>query len=130
MPDLSALKQAIATIEEVARRYHSPPELRGGEWRRKQVADRRLVLEALTELAAAGRRHLVARGDETLLRRFEDAVTRFRHALALHQANWPVVSIDPEDLDYLRSRQNVRVASQKLTGVLNEILERAYSGPP
>lgn len=120
MADLAKLSQAIATLQDMALRYCS--ESQSAEWRREYLADRRLAFQAITDLATAGRMHLLERGDDTLLRRFDDNIARFRHTLALHQANWPVVSINLEDLDYLHSRQVVRSASREVAKLINEIM--------
>jgi hypothetical protein len=122
MPDILVLKQALATIEELARRYNGSPEPQDGQSRRKQVADRRAAMEMMTDVGAAGRRLITERGDEALLRKFEDCVARFRHTLALHQANWPVVAIKPDDIDYLRSRQGVHLANRDLTAMITALL--------
>lgn len=118
----STLQQAIATIEDIGQRYRDKPELPNHEWRRDQVANRRVLLSVIADIDAAGRSLLSVRDDQAQLREFEECVARFRHVLTLHQARWPAVSIDLDDVDYLRSRQNLLLAIQKLTNMINGLL--------
>jgi hypothetical protein len=119
MPDLSALSMAIATFEEIARRNRDEPEVLSPAVRRQQLADRRLAFATMAQLGEAGRLALSGPGNEALLGKFEQCLANFRHVLALHQANWPVVSIEPGDPDYLRSRQSVGFARRQLAEIVS-----------
>jgi hypothetical protein len=121
MPDLSALSEAMTIFEEIAQRNQDDPETLTPARRREQLADRRLAFATMAQLGEAGRLGLSGQGNEALLRKFEQCLANFRHVLALHQANWPVVSIELEDLDYLRSRQSVRSARRWLAEVVSQL---------
>jgi hypothetical protein len=121
MPDLSALSEAMTIFEEIAQRNQDDPETLTPARRREQLADRRLAFATMAQLGEAGRLGLSGQGNEALLRKFEQCLANFRHVLALHQANWPVVSIELEDLDYLRSRQSVRSARRRLAEVVSQL---------
>jgi hypothetical protein len=53
-----------------------------------------------------------------------------RSALALHQANWPAVSIDPSNPDYAQSTANVRAANRVFIDLARRVLAQTGSGTP
>lgn len=95
-------------------------------WRQRLI-DLRRQLQA--EIGALGE---IAGGMAGLHRdseagaRFWDALARMRTAVALHQARWPAVAIEPGDGDYLRSVANVRSANREFMGFAKVVVGQIH----
>lgn len=74
-----------------------------GDWRRALLRYRQDLAATIPQAAAAARQIPCAQRADELRRRIE----HFRTAAALHQAEWPVVTIDLEDTSYQTSARNV-----------------------
>lgn len=61
------------------------------------------IAELIPEISSEGAINANLRGE----------FSKVRHAIALHQANWPVVSIDFENPEYLTSRHEMRDANRR-----------------
>jgi len=119
--EILALRQKLDRFgnigEEFGRLVQSQPE----GWRRNHIAIRRDLQATIADLGATGRRILAERGDPAKLREFENLHAHYRRVVSLHQADWPVVIIDPENPDYLRSREEASDAYLEFVKALEQM---------
>ncbi len=117
MSDLRSLREAVAKLAMLQR---SLAALSGGDenqanWRHQHIDYRRdLQAQIGTISSLAATIDGLAPDDRSAL---GDALSRMRTALALHQADWPAVSIRPNDLLYRQSVQRVRIANEAFAKV-------------
>lgn len=125
MLEALAFRQAKEAFANLRDTFGKIVRTRPEGWQRNYVVFRRTMHERLAKVGTTGCRLLAARGDLATLRQFEDALARYRHLVTLHQVDWPVVTIDPDDPDYQRSRERVATEYHDFVQLLDEILEQA-----
>jgi hypothetical protein len=96
-------------------------------WKRDFIGHRRQLLKFLIELANMSEAVDQALQDAGLSAQYREALSRMRHKIALHQADWPVVQIEHGNPDYLASHQSVRAANSDFVAVAEAVL-RALRG--
>lgn len=99
--DYAATETAVAT---------ATPD-RGDEAKRALLRDRRLLAEHLGRLGPLIEQDETLATDPETQREMSHLFAAMRYALALHQADWPVVRIDEDPVAYHSSAQHVQVKS-------------------
>ena len=93
----------------------------GAEWKKDYLKWRRELQEQITSLCQADANLTLSDDDKRL---FRESFSKFRSVTALHQADWPVVSIDRQDPNYRHSADNVGQAYQNFMTVMRRLLDR------
>ena len=99
------------------------------EWQRALVSLRRDIATGIAELSAATRKLPPLEEVSRELAALDRGVSALRRALAMHQASWPAVSVDPRQPDFKASVAQVRGAYDDLFACL-DLLERKLAMPP
>lgn len=130
MTDLRGLQDAyqrlIALTEVLEEQMTEQPSNRK-DWRQDFGTRRHRLQTAISETGQMMRGILTARNDPAEMRAFEDCIARCRSALALHQARWPTVGLDPADPAYLASMKQVQ---QHFLDYCEQIKRMAAPTPP
>ncbi len=102
---------------------------RGDDWRLATVRLRRKLQDQIALIAAAmaslDARLTLAEEFET----FRRALSAVRTQLAMHQAQWPVVSIEPENPDYKASAAALRHSNDALAQAAARFFQHMKSRP-
>jgi hypothetical protein len=93
-----------------------------GGWKRDFIGHRRQLLKFIIELANVSEAVDQALQDPGLSAQYREALSRMRHKVALHQADWPVVQIDHRNPDYLASHESVRAANSNFIATAEKVL--------
>lgn len=72
-------------------------------WKKRSIAQRRETQELFSNWRSA-----LEAADKDKSGQARDAFSKMRSAIALHQAEWPVVAIDLDDPEYQRSVKNIQ----------------------
>lgn len=102
---------------------------RGDDWRLATVRLRRKLQDQIGVIAAAMGgldASLMAAAEFETLRR---ALSAVRSQLAMHQAQWPVVSIEPENADYKASAAALRRSNDALAQAAAQFLQHMKGRP-
>ena len=94
---------------------------RDGDWRLRTVRLRRKLQDQIAQIALILTRLDVApamAGEIEALRR---ALSALRAQLAMHQANWPAVSLQPDDPEYRASVVSLRRANETLAKAAEQL---------
>ena len=102
---------------------------RDEEWQRALVSLRREIASGITDLSAATRKLSPPEEARPEITALDQHVSALRRALALHQASWPAVLVDPRQPDFKASVAKVRGAYDDLFACL-DLLERKLAMPP
>ena len=116
-----ALGGAMKELERIAIRLRELARERPEGWRKEYVALRRDLHSQLRSVERNGEACLSGAGRE-LSTAFRNALHGLRHALSLHQAEWPVVCIEAESDDYRASMAQVQKAHQALIEVAGQAM--------
>lgn len=100
---------------------------RGDDWRLATVRLRRKLQDqiALITTAMAGLDASLTSGEE--FEAFRRALSTVRTQLAMHQAQWPVVSIEPENADYKASAAALRGCNDALAQAAAQFFQHMKS---
>lgn len=105
-------------IDSVAQRFRQVLGEKQDGWQRDYIELRRALHDGVAALGAAGRREFAGHPD---IRLFEDTLARLRHGLLLHQAQWPVVSLDLDGKDYIASLRRITEVSSALMALVDRL---------
>lgn len=94
------------------------------DWRKQTVQYRRLIQTDIARIAAAMSAFDADSATQADRRAFRSALSAMRSCVAEHQANWPVVGIDPADSGYERSVVNLRAVSSRFADTAKLLIER------
>ena len=96
-------------------------------WQRRLVEQRRTLQANIVRLREAGAAcDGTGTGGEALAE-YQQALSAMRTAMALHQAQWPAVTIDQESADYQRSQFAVRKATGHFRTVAKQLITHLKS---
>lgn len=96
--DKENLRKAISRFEDTTKRMGELVDGSLDERRKDLVQLRREMAEHLSQITVLGDRVFP---DPESRHAFRDSLSKTRAAIALHQASWPVVRIDPGSEQYL-----------------------------
>lgn len=102
---------------------------RDEEWQRALVSLRRDIATGIAELSAATRKLSPREEASRELAALDRSISALRRALAMHQASWPAILVDPRQPDFKASVALVRGAYDDLFACL-DLLERKLATPP
>jgi hypothetical protein len=117
-----SIREALMMIDSVSQRFKQVLGEKPGGWQRDYIELRRALHDAVAALGAAGRRELA---NHPQIRTFEDAHARVRHLLLLHQARWPVVSLDLDSKDYTASLREIAETSATFMAIIDRMQRKA-----
>jgi hypothetical protein len=106
--DTRSLSQALDRLEEVQAGFAEITGRTDERWRHDMITQRRLLSAQVAEVGRLADPWIAARNDAETTRAYRERFSRMRSAAALHQAAWPVVSLDPENPEYRSSALNAR----------------------
>lgn len=92
------------------------------DWRKSYVNLRRKAQLAVQGIAVAGEACFQSGLCRHLEKDFRNALNTMRSTIAYHQANWPVVALDPDNADYRKSFGEVDAAVQAFQNVVAQML--------
>ncbi|HWJ71319.1 MAG TPA: hypothetical protein VNS79_14845 [Sphingobium sp.] len=105
------LRQALLDYAAIERNVSAANPDRDDEARWALVRDRRLLSEQIGRLGLLIERDEALAADSDTQRETSQRFTAMRYALALHQADWPVVRIDENPAAYRASAHQVQIKS-------------------
>ena len=126
---LDEIRAAANRLRSLQRQASLAVDRRDEEWQRALVSLRRDIASGITELSAATRKLSPPVEARRELAALDQGVSALRRALAMHQASWPAVSVDPRQPDFKASVAQVRGAYDDLFAFL-DLLERKLATPP
>lgn len=94
------------------------------EWRRRLVDLRRGLQDSLVGMRTAVQRCEAEGSDAGICREFASALSTMRSVLALHQARWPAVAIEPSDPAYRQSTQDLRRAGSVFREIARGLIDK------
>ena len=122
---LDALRQAFADMQQLLQIADALQKQQPADWRRTFVGTRREMQAVLQRVITSAEQCFDAGVGEDLRSPFREASNKWRTVLALHQANWPVVSIDPSNPDYQQSLQGLLIVRVEFEGLVRQLCERS-----
>jgi hypothetical protein len=124
LDDLQAFREAVAELERVQAAMADVTNSGGENWKREFIDLRRQLQAQIGQVARAASACRGLATSDVLARDIQEALSRMRTAVALHQANWPAVSIDPADPGYIKSSASVRAANRAFIDLAQQVLGR------
>lgn len=118
---IQGLRAAGIELDEVATRLQQLAREKPEGWKKEYVELRRLLHLRMDVAADRGEAVFRTGAAHEHAPAFREALRKMRHALALHQANWPVITISPDNPDYQASMLDVVRAHQNLNGAIERI---------
>lgn len=118
------LKDCFDEFQTIQANIVRNSEAGDAEWRRRLVTLRSELQDSLVGMRAAVQRCEADGYDAGICREFASALSTMRSVLALHQANWPAVAIEPSDPAYRRSTQDLRRAGSVFRETTSGLIDR------
>lgn len=115
------LREAMAELNAISQRLRDLARSEGAGWKKEYVAARRDLQNQLVIVDRCGTACFKGIASD-LVAEFRATLSRFRHLLSLHQAEWPVVCIAPEDPEYRRSMLGVGEGQEALIRVAGQVM--------
>lgn len=129
--DVADLIAALDRLRDIHRRIGQTIANLEGEGRRALVATRRELAESMAAICVPAEAVLPAMFDGDVLGEFRRRFSTMRSAAALHQANWPAVSVTEDIPAYASSAAQVREAHRSFDQWVRDTLgQAASSGGP
>ena len=128
MESLDHFREAIAKLESLHGELAALPKSGAEDWRDKLICYRRQLEVQKTAVAGLPVWRELGGNEEDRIR-LKAALSGMRSALALHQASWPAVAIDPDDRGYQQSVGSVREANRIFLDLARTILLKTPSSP-
>ena len=91
-------------------------------WQKRLVEQRRTLQANIVRLREAGVACDGGRVAGKALAEYQQALSAMRTAMALHQAQWPAVTIDQENPDYQQSQLAVRKATGHFRTIAKQLI--------
>ena len=117
---LTEMEQVLKTMAEMVERTDTA-------WKRDYVELRRQLQLWLTALGAASQQCRAINEQSELAAEMRMGLNRLRSVLALHQADWPVVSIDTKNPGYAASSKNILDAITAFGRVARKLIAEAQA---
>lgn len=129
--DAADLLAALDRLRDTHRRIGDTIANLEGEGRRALVATRRELADGMAAICARAEAVLPVMFDGEVLGEFRRRFSAMRSAAALHQANWPAVSVTDDIPAYASSAAQVREAHRSFDQWVRDTLgQGASSGGP
>lgn len=110
MTERARLLQAVNELEATFRQSWQRANDESRDNRKEGIQLRRVISEKMAEISSLG--HL-AFGESELHGKFRSEFSKMRSRLAFHHASWPIVTIEFDNPDYLKSSAELREASNE-----------------
>lgn len=120
---IEALTRAFGDVQQLSAEMFSLRAACPPGWRKTYVAMRRQAQINIQNVGDAGEACFRAGICTHLEAEFRGALNAMRAAVAFHQAQWPVVVVEPQNLEYCASLQEV----MKAIRVFEDVVERMLS---
>jgi hypothetical protein len=111
MDSIRDFRNALADMEQILTDMGTMTGRTDSAWRLEYVELRRQLQLQIAVLGAAAQQYGEVSEQSGLAAELRKRLNGLRSALALHQANWPVVSIDAKNPGYAESSNNIHVAA-------------------
>jgi hypothetical protein len=113
MTETRELNTLIVKLEDILGKIEAIAH-RDDEQRKYDLVNlRRTLAETIGQLSEVGRCLSTALGNRELDEGFRSRLNRMRHAVALHQSNFPATSIDGLSADYKASVRNMKITNRE-----------------
>ena len=119
---LSELERMLKAMAEMSKRTDAT-------WKREFIEMRRRLQVQLSLVATTAQECDRIKGDPKALGQLRESMARMRSNLALHQANWPAVAIDPTNFDYTESVRKARETNWAFVELARQIIADVRRGP-
>lgn len=121
------LEAAVLSFENIQREFAQNSDQRGLDWRRGMVELRRALQDRLIAIRGALQAYEDSCGRSPDTEKLASALSALRTAIALHQANWPVVAIDTDDSGYRAEVKMLRGSTSEFRKTARTVLERLHA---
>jgi hypothetical protein len=115
LSDLATLLRELRTLEQIQAALAQLSRRQDEARKAETVVLRRQLAQQLGILGEAGRTALSSPDDQQLYSDYRQRLSAMRTAIALHQSEWPAVSLDNAPEAYHVSAQRVLKAAQDFT---------------
>jgi hypothetical protein len=122
MSELKDLRQSIASLEELLALIASISERDDEKRKLDLVQSRRLLALKIGEIATVGNRLFTAFPDKELEAGFRSRLNAMRHAVAMHQADFPAVSLENKNAEFVASARRVRNSNREFVDWVKPML--------
>jgi seryl-tRNA(Sec) selenium transferase len=110
-PSLAALEEALREFENTRAQIVRNSAESNPQWRQSLVNLRRTLQDSVAKMRAALSVYENDGGNKQYCAAFAKALSSMRNAIAIHQAEWPAVSIEIENPEYNESVQRLRATA-------------------
>lgn len=113
MSNCNALVREIRTLEKIQFDLASVSQRKDNERKLEMVQLRRRLSLQIGIISAEADKGFLTGATGEVAREFRSLLSAMRRAVALHQANWPAVRLDEQNLEYGQSVVAVREANNR-----------------
>ena len=111
MDSIRDFRSALAEMEQILTDMGTMTGRTDSAWRVEYVELRRQLQLQIAALGVAAQHYGEIDDHSGLVAELRKRLNGLRSALALHQANWPVISIDAKNPAYAESSNNIHIAA-------------------
>jgi hypothetical protein len=115
MSDYAALLRELQALEQIQTQLTEVSKRQDAARKAETVTLRRELAKQLGVLGDVGRAALAKPADAEFYNEYRQRLSAMRTAIALHQSEWPAVTLDEAPAAYLQSVQRVLKARQEFT---------------
>lgn len=127
---IGAIRALVNELRQLQQRISTATLRQQRDWRYEVVNARRDIAARVGELSAMARQWDMPGHATALNAAFIDSIGDVRRALALHQAQWPAIAIDPASADFKASVGEIRAAYDQLLVHLGNLEQAVERGNP
>jgi hypothetical protein len=129
MTEAKELSALILKLEDILGKIEAIAG-RDDEQRKHDLVNlRRSLAETIGQLSGAGRGLATVMGDRSFDDGFRSRLNQMRHAVALHQSNFPATSIDGLSADYKASVQKMKTINREFIDWVKEQIRAINQRP-
>lgn len=123
MSDPGSVEREIGLLEQVQMQM-AEISRRADDGRRQDLIDlRRQLAVRIVEVGRIAEPMIVQTGDPLLLKTYREKISRMRFAAAMHQADWPAVTLGDRPEEFLVSAAAVREANREFVAWMRGVLD-------
>ena len=122
MDEVEPFRQAFSELVRIQAAIVDVTKAADADWRRQLIQLRRRAQTQMSDVAHALDQCRILSADTGIGRELREALSKMRSTLALHQANWSAVAIDPLNPDFVRSTAAVRAANRHFINLAHQFL--------
>lgn len=120
-----ALRAEYLHIKAIQSALRATMERKADNWKMEYIAKRKELSIAFGKLSQISSELLPRIIDKKIVIDFQNTLSQVRHATALHQASWPVVTIENSKSEYLKSLSNLENVNADFHAAADQLIRWA-----